>query len=200
MIIASNNKGKIKQFKQLFGDVSLQSLNEAGIDYEVEEGEVSFEENAIKKAKEIYELSHCPTLADDSGICIDKLNGFPGVSTHRFLGENATKDERNNYLLSCLNGVPYEDRGVKIYCALAVCDMSGNVTSVCTYVQRKIGFLSKGDNKFGFDEIVEVKEGVTAAMLSDEEKNKVSARRAACDLLVNKLLDSGDKIGEGKYL
>ena len=130
MVIASNNKGKIKQIKQIFGDVELVSLREAGVDVDVEENAQTFEGNAIKKAKEIYAITKKPTIADDSGMCIDYLDGYPGIMTHRFLGDNVTAEERNAWILNELKDVPYEKRGAKIYCALAVCDSEGNVTSV----------------------------------------------------------------------
>lgn len=199
MIIASNNKGKIKQIKQIFGEIELKSLAEAGVNVDVEEDADTFLGNAIKKAKAIYELTGKPTLADDSGMCIDYLDGYPGVMTHRFLGENVTAEERNAWILNELKDVPYEKRGAKIYCALAVCDCEGNVTSVCEYVERKIAFESKGDNFFGFDSITLIEDGVTAAMLTDEQKNQVSARRKACEKLKEVLLETGEKLGEGKY-
>ena len=199
MIIASNNKGKIKQIKQIFENVELQSLAEAGVDVDVEEDADSFLGNAIKKAKAIFELTGKPTLADDSGMCIDYLDGYPGVMTHRFLGENVTAEERNAWILDQLKDVPYEKRGAKIYCALAVCDSEGNVTSVCELVERKIAFESKGDNFFGFDSITLIEDGVTAAMLTDEQKNQVSARRKACEKLKEVLLNKGEKLGFGKF-
>lgn len=199
MVIASNNKGKIKQIKQIFGDVELVSLREAGVDVDVEENAQTFEGNAIKKAKEIYAITKKPTIADDSGMCIDYLDGYPGIMTHRFLGDNVTAEERNAWILNELKDVPYEKRGAKIYCALAVCDSEGNVTSVCEYVERKIAFESKGDNFFGFDSITLISEGVTAAMLTDEEKNNVSARRKACEKLKEVLASRGECLGKGKY-
>jgi XTP/dITP diphosphohydrolase len=199
MIIASNNKGKIKQFKQIFGDIELTSLKEAGVEVDVEEDAETFLGNAIKKAKAIYDITKQPTIADDSGMCIDYLNGAPGVMTHRFLGDNVTAEERNAWILNELKDVPYEKRGAKIYCALAVCDSEGNVTSVCEYVERKIAFESKGDNFFGFDSITLIEEGVTAAMLTDEQKNQVSARRKACEKLKEVLAQKGSALGENEY-
>ena len=199
MVIASNNKGKIKQIKQIFGDVELVSLREAGVDVDVEENAQTFEGNAIKKAKEIYAITKKPTIADDSGMCIDYLDGYPGIMTHRFLGDNVTAEERNAWILNELKDVPYEKRGAKVYCALALCDSEGNVTSVCEYVERKIAFESKGDNFFGFDSITLISDGVTAAMLTDEEKNNVSARRKACEKLKEVLAGRGESLGNGKY-
>ena len=199
MIIASNNKGKIKQFKQIFGDIELTSLKEAGVEVDVEEDADTFLGNAIKKAKAIYDITKQPTIADDSGMCIDYLNGAPGVMTHRFLGDNITAEERNAWILNELKDVPYEKRGAKIYCALAVCDSEGNVTSVCEYVERKIAFESKGDNFFGFDSITLIEEGVTAAMLTDEQKNQVSARRKACEKLKEVLAQKGASLGKNEY-
>ena len=95
MILATNNKGKLNELKKIFTGFEIISLSERGITIDVLENEDSFLGNATKKAKEIYAISGEPTIADDSGLCIDCLDGFPGVMTHRFLGEDATDRMRN---------------------------------------------------------------------------------------------------------
>mgnify|MGYP002868775505 CR=1 FL=1 len=90
MILASNNKGKLEEIRKILDDYKIYSLKEKNIDVDVIEDQDTFFGNAKKKAMEIYDIAQEPTIADDSGLCIDCLNGFPGVMTHRFLGENAT--------------------------------------------------------------------------------------------------------------
>ena len=99
MIFASNNKGKIKEIKSIFIDEEIISLKEANVDIEVEEDADSFYGNALKKAKEIYKITNIPVIADDSGICIDAFDGWPGVLTHRFAGEEASDEDRNNLMI-----------------------------------------------------------------------------------------------------
>lgn len=99
MIIATNNQGKIKEIKEIFPKEKLYSLKEKNIDLEVEEDQETFIDNAIKKAKEVFKVADEPIIADDSGLCITALDDFPGVLTHRFLGEQATDRERNEYLI-----------------------------------------------------------------------------------------------------
>ena len=99
MIVATNNEGKLKEIKDILSDYELFSLKDKNIDVEVEEDQDTFYGNAYKKAKDIYEIVREPVISDDSGLCIDILDNWPGVLTHRFLGENSTKDERNDYIL-----------------------------------------------------------------------------------------------------
>ena len=100
LIIASNNKHKIKEIKEILGSKfdEIVSLREAGIDHETVEDGTTFAENAYKKAREIAEISGVASLADDSGICVDALGGAPGIFSARFAGEHGN-DEANNALL-----------------------------------------------------------------------------------------------------
>jgi XTP/dITP diphosphohydrolase len=97
MIFASNNKGKLNEIKSIFPEEEILSLKEAQIDIDVEENQDSFYGNALKKAKEIYELAKIPVIADDSGLCINAFDGWPGVLTHRFAGEEALMKKEMKY-------------------------------------------------------------------------------------------------------
>ena len=99
MILATNNMGKLKEIREILKEYEISSLKDKDIDIDVIEDQDTFVGNAKKKALEIYDITHEEVLADDSGLCIETLNGFPGVMTHRFLGENATDEERNQYLI-----------------------------------------------------------------------------------------------------
>ena len=158
MIIATNNKGK---------DCD------------------TFVGNARKKAIEIYNLTKTETIADDSGLCINCLDGFPGVLTHRFLGNDATDRMRNEFLIKEVD--KYKDRSAQVVCNLVYYD------GVNEYIGEGIinGFISKecrGENGFGFDEIFELSNGLTLAELSSEEKNSISARSLALMDLKKKLV------------
>lgn len=184
MILATNNVGKLKEIKKILEDFQIVSLKEAGISHEVEEDQDSFYGNASKKAREIYSLSLQPTIADDSGLCVDVLDGFPGVYTARFLGENSTREERNQAILDRLNGTT--DRTARVMCYLVYYDGNVEVVGIGELV-GKIALEPRGENGFGFDDIFELENGKTLAELSEEEKNMVSARYLATVDLKEKL-------------
>ena len=184
MIVATNNQGKLREIKEIFNDIELKTLKEAGIDVEVEEDQDTFYGNALKKAKEIYNLSNEETISDDSGICIDELNDWPGVLTHRFLGEDKTDRERNLAIIEkCKN---LENRSAKVVCNIVYYN-NGEVVKGEGIIKGKITLNHRGDNGFGFDEIFELENGKTLAELSPNEKNKVSARYLALIDLKGKL-------------
>lgn len=184
MILATNNKGKLNEIKRILSDYEIYSLKDMNIDIDIVEDQDSFFENAKKKAYEIYQLTKEGTIADDSGLCINILNGFPGVMTHRFLGENVTDEERNEYLINETS--KYSDRSAQVVCDLVYYDGKKFITGHGVLD----GYISKerrGTNGFGFDEIFELPNGKTLAELSSNEKNNISARYLACVDLRNKL-------------
>lgn len=179
MIFATNNKDKLTQIKDILGD-NIFGLKEKNIKIDVEEDGRTFEENAIKKAVEIHKVTGEAVIADDSGLCIDFFDGWPGVYTHRFMGENATASERNECILAKMREVSDELRGAKVVCVLALCDKAGNVYTAKGEMKCKISHSQRGDNFFGFDSIVELPDGNTLACFSNEEKEKFNARKKAC--------------------
>ena len=184
MIVATNNKGKLEEIRKILSDYEIYSLRDKGIDIDVEEDQDTFVGNARKKAKEIYELTKEATIADDSGLCINSLNGFPGVMTHRFLGEEASDRERNEYLIK--EADQNEDRSAQVVCNLVYYD--GKKEIVGEGILE--GFISKecrGENGFGFDEIFELPNGLTLAEITPEEKNNISARSRAIKDLKRKM-------------
>ena len=184
MILASNNKGKLEEIRKILNEYQIYSLKDKNIDIDVEEDQDTFIGNATKKAKEIYEIAHEEVIADDSGLCINALDGFPGVMTHRFLGDDASDEERNNYLINEVN--KYEDRSAQVVCNLVYFD--GNETIIGEGILN--GYIAKeqrGTNGFGFDSIFELPNGKTLAELTPDEKNEVSARALAASDLKSKL-------------
>lgn len=185
MIIASGNKEKIKEVEEILNNYKVIPLKETGIDIDVEEDKETFEENAIKKATVISKkLNGKVCISDDSGIEIEYLNGFPGVFTKRW--HCGTDRDRNLEIIKKLDGVKKENRKVKFITAIAVAKGDEVVTSV----EELNGYIAKevrGKNGFGFDEIFELENGKTLAELSDNEKNKISARKKALEKIKVKL-------------
>ena len=187
MIFATTNKGKLKQLKELVGDkLKVEGLTERGLNIDVEEDGQTFEENAIKKATVIHQLTGEAVLADDSGLCIDYFDGWPGVYTHRFL-PNSTAEERNDAIIEKMQNVSDELRGASHVCVLALCDKNGLVRTYKGEVRCSIAHKQKGDNLFGFDPIALLPSGKTLAELTDEEKVNVNARGIAFYKLVKEL-------------
>ena len=183
IIIASNNKGKIKEAQEILKDYKIIAMKEAGINIDVEEDKDTFEGNAIKKAETISKNAQGkPCIADDSGIEIEYSKGFPGVHTKRWL--DGTDRERNEAILEKFKGVSKENRKVKFVTAIAI--SNGKKSDVV--VENIDGYISeniRGENGFGFDEIFELENGKTLAELSNAEKNEISARRKALNKIYN---------------
>lgn len=187
IIIASGNQGKIKETQEILKEFKIISTQDIGIDVDVEEDQETFQANAIKKAETIAKLikgKKC--IADDSGIEIETLKGFPGVFTKRWF--NGTDRERNLKLIEKLRGIPRENRKIKYTTAIALSDGEHTICETANID----GFVAKevrGENGFGFDEIFELKNGKTLAELSQEEKNQISARKIALERLKKRLLE-----------
>ena len=190
LIIASENKGKIKETQEILKQYEIIPISQLGIEIEIKEDQETFEDNSIKKAETIAKkLNGKKCIADDSGIEIEYLNGFPGVKTKRW--HSGTDRERNLAILEKLNGVPREKRKIKFVTAIALSDGEKTISAtgeIEGYVAENI----RGNNGFGFDEIFELEDGRTLAELSDVEKNSISARRIALEKIKGEL-DSLEK-------
>ncbi len=189
IIIASENKGKIKEAQEILKEFRIVSMQEKGVEIDIQEDQPSFEENAIKKAETIAKvLKGKWCIADDSGIEIEYLDGFPGVFTKRW--HKGTDRERNLAILEKLKGIPKEKRKIQFITAIAV---SNGENTICETGKIE-GFVSeetRGKNGFGFDEIFELGNGRTLAELSQEEKNAISARKIALEKVKQKILEKG---------
>ena len=187
IIMASGNIGKIEEAQEILTEYKIISMMDAGIEIDVEEDQDTFKGNAIKKAETIAKLLNGrKCLADDSGIQIEYLNGFPGIYTKRWF--DGTDRERNLAIIKKLEGVPKEKRKIKFITAMAI---SNNINTIS--VEASIdGFVAenvRGENGFGFDEIFELENGRTLAELTTKEKNQISARKKALEMLKQKMLD-----------
>ncbi|MCI8655165.1 MAG: RdgB/HAM1 family non-canonical purine NTP pyrophosphatase [Clostridia bacterium] len=186
IVIASKNEGKIKEAQEILKEFKIISMQDIGIDIEVEEDEKTFRQNAIKKAETVAkELNGRKCIADDSGIEIEYLNGFPGVFTKRW--NTGTDRERNLAIIEKLKGIPKEKRKIKFITAIALSD---GKTTICEEgtIEGIVAEEVRGENGFGFDEIFELKNGRTLAELSQEEKNQISARKLALESLKQSML------------
>ena len=189
IVIASGNAGKIKEAQEILNEYRIISIKELGINIDVEEDKETFEGNAIKKAETIAKhLNGRMCIADDSGIEVEYLNGLPGVHTKRW--HTGTDRERNLAIIEKLKDVPKEKRKIKFVTAIALSDGKETICSVAN-IEGFVNEEPRGENGFGFDEIVELENGKTLAQLSPEEKNKISSRKKALEDLKNKLFDKG---------
>lgn len=185
MVFASNNSGKLEEIRKIFGG-NILSLSDKGIFVDVVEDGNTFYDNAKKKALEIYNLCGEPVIADDSGLCINCLDGFPGVNTARFLGDVRDED-RNNYILKEVN--LFDDLSAYVVCCLVYYD-GVELISFEGILEGNISNFARGSNGFGFDSIFEI-DGVTLAEMSVDEKNLISARRNAVVGLKSELVRKG---------
>lgn len=185
ILIATTNPGKIGEYQEILADSGMEmlSLRDAGIAVEVEETGATFEENARLKARAYADLSGLPTLADDSGLCVDALDGAPGVYSARFGPDPVSRIER---LLAALADVPDERRTARFVCVIALARPGEETVTFEGVCEGRIGWSPRGNNGFGYDPIFYLPEyGQTMAELSSALKNRVSHRgRAAARLRV----------------
>ena len=180
IILASNNKDKVKEVKEILKEYDIISMKEAGIDVDIEENGTTFEENALIKARAIMKLTGQITMADDSGLEIDYLNKAPGVYSARFMGHDTSYDIKNRILLDRLEGVPDDERTARFVCAVAAVFPDGTTSVVRETIEGQIGHEIVGANGFGYDPIFYVPEfGCTTAEMTPEQKNKLSHRGKA---------------------
>lgn len=197
IILASNNKNKIFELKQILSPLGYEiiSQSEAGVNIEVEENGTTFEENSMIKAKAVYEISKMSVIADDSGLEVDYLGKAPGVYSHRYAGENATDKDRCEKILNELNGISDEKRTARFVCVISYIDSNGNASVLRGECEGVIGREMKGDNGFGYDPIFMIGDK-SFAEISSEEKNKISHRANALKKLTEKL--KGEKYDNNK--
>ncbi|MBE7042904.1 MAG: XTP/dITP diphosphatase [Ruminococcaceae bacterium] len=185
-LLASNNAGKLREFREIFQEDTILSLKDVSLDVEVEEDGATFEENAVKKASEIAKLSGMTAIADDSGLCVDALQGAPGVYSARYAGEDATDKERIEKLLEEMKDE--ENRGARFVSVVALCTPEGEIVTARGECEGEILHQPLGQGGFGYDPVFYVKEfDKTFGQLTGEEKNSISHRGRAIRVLKEKL-------------
>ncbi|MCD7837045.1 MAG: XTP/dITP diphosphatase [Lachnospiraceae bacterium] len=190
IIFATGNAGKMKEIRMIMADMGMEiiSMKEAGISVEIEENGSSYEENAMIKARAVAACTENIVMADDSGLEVDALGGEPGIYSARYLGEDTPYSIKNADIIKRLEGVADEDRTARFVCAIAAILPDGSELSVRAAIEGRIGYEEKGDNGFGFDPIFYVPMfGRTTAELTEEEKNQVSHRGKALELMKEEL-------------
>ena len=188
IVAATTNKGKIREFQEILGGLGFEvvSMHDEGIDVEIEETGSTFEENALIKARAVSLLCDCAVIADDSGLCVDAMDGAPGIYSARFAGEEATDYDRNVRLLEALEGE--ENRKAQYVASIAYISPDGEEITTEGVTTGEILTEEHGTGGFGYDPLFwcsEIKKCFGEA--TPEEKNAVSHRGRAlqklCDIL-----------------
>lgn len=192
LVFATGNEGKMKEVRSILKDCGydILSMKEAGIDIDIEENGTTFEENALIKARAVFE--HCKdvdvVLADDSGLEVDYLDKAPGVYSARFMGEDTPYSIKNNEIIKRLEGVEEEKRTARFVCVIAGVFADGTTCTTRGTIEGIIGYEERGENGFGYDPIFFLPEkGRSTAELDEEEKNAISHRGKALREMANKL-------------
>lgn len=204
IVLATRNRGKTRELRELFADlpVEVMSVDEVGVDHEVEEDGDTFEANAMKKAVEIQAIVGGIVIADDSGLEVDALDGAPGVRSARYGGDGVDTDEaRWRLLLRNLEGVGADRRTARFVCAAALAAGEKRLVVRGT-VEGRIAFEPSGSDGFGYDPVFLVdgfEPPATMAQLPMAEKNRISHRGRAMRLLkqaLQELLADGANGGD----
>ena len=188
LVLASKNQKKLVEMNEILSHLGIQvcSEAEAGVDVEVEETGTTFEENSLLKARAVMEASGMPAIADDSGLCVDALNGAPGVYSARYGGPGLDDAGRYKLLLENMRG--QLDRRCKFVSAICCCFPNGDRVEARGECAGTLAYAPKGADGFGYDPIFFVP-GLkkTFAELSPEEKNAISHRGNALKAFREKL-------------
>ncbi len=181
VLVATTNRGKLREYQEMLGDLSAQvrwlTLIDIGLDQvDVEETGDTFLANALLKGQVYGARSGLPTIADDSGLMVDALNGAPGIYSARYAPTTA---ERNAKLLDALQAVPEAQRTARFVCVTALVMPNGITISAEGIVEGRIGYELRGTNGFGYDPLFVLPNGLTTAELPSAEKNAISHRGRA---------------------
>ncbi|HTX26132.1 MAG TPA: RdgB/HAM1 family non-canonical purine NTP pyrophosphatase [Streptosporangiaceae bacterium] len=185
VVLATRNPGKLRELARILGaQVALAGLDEFAGAPDVPETGATFEENALLKARAIAEYTHLPAVADDSGLCVDALNGMPGVLSARWAGRHGADKANLDLVLAQVADVPDERRGARFVCAAALVDGAREEVVTGTVAGRLIR-EPRGSGGFGYDPIF-VPDGfdVTTAEMTPEAKDAISHRGRAFRALV----------------
>lgn len=189
LVIASGNQGKLKEIQALLAPLSIEVLPQSALNVpEAEEPFVTFIENALAKARHASRHTGLPALADDSGICVNALQGAPGVHSARYAGEPKSDERNNQKLLQSLDGV--HDRHAYYYCVMVLVRHADDPQPLIAEGawHGEILTAPRGSGGFGYDPLfLDAKTGQTAAELSAEIKNRISHRGHALAKLVQQL-------------
>ena len=191
LILATSNKDKAREIAEILSDTPfvVTTMKEEGYDPDIVEDGKTFEENALIKARTVHALAEgAYVMADDSGLCIDALDGAPGIYSARFCGENSTYPEKFAKIFEMLKDVPEEKRTAKFVCSIAVVRPDGSEFTVRGEICGVLHEKPMGDGGFGYDPIFYVPEfGMTTAQMTKEQKNSISHRGKASRAMAERL-------------
>lgn len=191
IVLASNNKGKIKEFQEIFNQFNIKIIPQEELNVpEIDEPYSTFIENSLHKARHCAQFTNLPSLADDSGLCVNSLAGAPGIYSARYSGEPKSEQRNIDKLLLNLNEIA--DRSAFFYCSLVLIRNYNDPQPIIAdgIFSGEISYQQKGHNGHGYDPIFLVPEyNCTVAELDNSLKNKISHRGLAIQALINKLLN-----------
>ena len=182
LVLATNNQNKLREVREILMPLGIEVLSQqdAGVSVDPEENGTTFAANAEIKARAVYEEVKLPVIADDSGLCVDALDGAPGVYSARFAGEDGNDEKNNEKLLNLLSDLPYKERRAKFVSVITMVFPDGESITARGECPGHIIDAPVGENGFGYDPLF-VPDGFqrTFAQLSPEEKNEISHRANA---------------------
>ena len=187
--LSTKNMHKLTEFKRILSPLGIDIICEKDLPYElddVDEDGVTFEENALIKAREGFNRTGLASVADDSGLCVDALNGEPGIYSARYAGEPSDMEKNKKLLLKNLLDVPFENRTARFVSAVACVLPDGREFTVTGYCEGHIGFEEKGTAGFGYDPLFISSIGCFGE-LSEDEKDSVSHRGQSLKLFKEEL-------------
>lgn len=185
IVLASGNKHKIKEISAMLPEFEVVGYKDFGVDFEIEENGSTFYENALIKAKTVSETLGLPALADDSGICVDALNGAPGIYSARYAGDG-DDNHNNQLLLKNMQGVT--NRDAKFVCCMVFYKPNGEIVTATGETKGKILDDVYGENGFGYDPLFYSYDlNKCLGIATDQEKNTISHRFRALSALKGKL-------------
>lgn len=186
IMIATSNAHKVEEFKRMLQPYGyeVKSLLDLDEEIDIEENGTTFEENALIKAKTIYDKLHIEVIADDSGLAVNAMHGEPGIYSARFLGRDTSYDVKNQYIIDQVKDA--EDKGAQFVCAIAYIDADGHENVFTGVVEGEIYDHIEGAKGFGYDPIFYYPPlKTTLANVSEDQKNEVSHRGKAIQMLLN---------------
>ncbi|HJA71737.1 MAG TPA: RdgB/HAM1 family non-canonical purine NTP pyrophosphatase [Candidatus Lachnoclostridium stercoravium] len=190
IVFATGNQGKMREVRLILADLGMEilSMKEAGADVDIVEDGKTFGENAEIKARAVWKKTGGIVLADDSGLVVDYLGGEPGIYSARYMGEDTSYEIKNQAIIDRVKEAKGAERSARFVCAIAAVLPDGRVLHTEAAMEGQIAEKPAGTGGFGYDPILYIPEfGVTSAELTIEQKNKISHRGKALELMKEEL-------------
>ncbi|MBP5303951.1 MAG: RdgB/HAM1 family non-canonical purine NTP pyrophosphatase [Clostridia bacterium] len=181
-VIATHNAHKVEEFSRILAPLGIEAMADPSLS-DVEETGTTFSENAFLKAQAACKETGLPAVADDSGLCVDALNGEPGIYSARY----APEGQKKQTILNKLQGIPKEQRTARFVCAICCVFPNGEMITAQGVCEGTIAFACRGDSGFGYDPIFECPDGKTFGEKTAQEKDQYSHRSKALHAFVQRL-------------